>query len=60
MGLQVGRIVYDGPPEGLTPDALTQIYGEEDWTAAEKKFQETGNGDSKPNPLDQDRLTGEG
>ncbi len=60
VGLQVGRIVYDGPPEGLTPDALTQIYGEEDWTAAEKKFQETGNGDSKPNPLDQDRLTGEG
>lgn len=33
IGLQAGRIVYDGSAEGLTPDTLTQIYGEEDWTA---------------------------
>ena len=33
VGLQLGEIVYDGPPDGLTPDALTQIYGEEDWSA---------------------------
>ena len=25
VGLQLGEIVYDGPPEGLTPDVLTQI-----------------------------------
>jgi hypothetical protein len=24
--------VFDGPPEALTEDALTLIYGEEDWT----------------------------
>jgi phosphonate transport system ATP-binding protein len=33
VGLQMGEIVYDGPPDGLTPDVLTQIYGEEDWEA---------------------------
>ncbi len=33
VGLQLGEIVYDGPPGGLTSDVLTQIYGEEDWEA---------------------------
>lgn len=33
VGLQLGEIVYDGPPNGLTPDVLTDIYGEEDWEA---------------------------
>ena len=33
VGLQLGTIVYDGPPEDLTPDVLTDIYGEEDWEA---------------------------
>ncbi len=33
VGLQMGEIVFDGPPDGLTPDVLTQIYGEEDWEA---------------------------
>ena len=34
VGLRSGSIVYDGPADGLTPDVLTTIYGEEDWTAA--------------------------
>jgi phosphonate transport system ATP-binding protein len=33
IGLQSGRMVFDGPPSGLTEAVLTQIYGEEDWTA---------------------------
>lgn len=33
VGLRLGEIVYDGPPSGLTPDVLTEIYGEEDWEA---------------------------
>ncbi len=33
VGLQLGEIVYDGPPGGLTPKVLTRIYGEEDWEA---------------------------
>ncbi len=33
VGLKEGEIVYDGPPDGLKPDVLTEIYGEEDWEA---------------------------
>ena len=28
VGLELGAIVYDGPPENLTPEVLTRIYGE--------------------------------
>ncbi len=37
VGLQAGAVVYDGSPDGLVPEVLTQIYGEEDWTAVRKK-----------------------
>ena len=37
VGLKLGEIVYDGPPDGLTADVLTQIYGEEDWSATIRK-----------------------
>jgi phosphonate transport system ATP-binding protein len=33
VGLKEGKIVYDGPPDGLKPKVLTEIYGEEDWEA---------------------------
>ena len=33
VGLRLGEIVFDGPPNGLTPEKLTEIYGEEDWEA---------------------------
>ena len=33
IGLQAGRVVFDGSPAGLTEAVLTRIYGEEDWTA---------------------------
>jgi phosphonate transport system ATP-binding protein len=36
VGLKSGAVVYDGSPEGLTPDVLTQIYGEEDWNATKE------------------------
>lgn len=32
IGLQAGRIVFDGTPTELTEEMLTRIYGEEDWT----------------------------
>ncbi|GIV83103.1 MAG: phosphonates import ATP-binding protein PhnC [Candidatus Roseilinea sp.] len=35
VGLRAGEIVYDGPPEGLTPERLTDIYGAEDWGAGQ-------------------------
>ena len=31
VGMTGGRIVYDGPPDGLTDERLNQIYGGEDW-----------------------------
>ena len=34
VGLRAGEIVYDGPASGLTPEVLTRIYGEEDWSKA--------------------------
>lgn len=47
VGLQLGEIVYDGEPDGLTPDKLTLIYGEEDWEATiEKVDDDAGSDDS--------------
>ncbi len=40
VGLQLGEIVYDGPPDGLSSDVLTQIYGAEDWEATIEKVDE--------------------
>jgi len=37
VGLREGSIVYDGPPDDLKPDVLTEIYGKEDWTAVRKR-----------------------
>lgn len=33
VGLQAGEIVFDGAPDSMDSDVLTQIYGEEDWEA---------------------------
>ena len=40
VGLRFGEIVFDGPPGGLTPDKLTEIYGEEDWEATIQKVED--------------------
>jgi phosphonate transport system ATP-binding protein len=40
VGLKLGEIVYDGPPDGLTADVLTEIYGEEDWEATIRKVED--------------------
>jgi len=37
IGLREGEIVYDGDPDGLTSERLTEIYGEEDWTATARR-----------------------
>ncbi|MEH6361369.1 MAG: phosphonate ABC transporter ATP-binding protein [Amylibacter sp.] len=41
IGLKAGAIIYDGPADGLTPEVLTTIYGEEDWEATIRKEDET-------------------
>jgi len=37
VGLREGSIVYDGSPDDLKPDVLTEIYGKEDWTAVRER-----------------------
>lgn len=47
IGLKLGEMVFDGGPDDLTPDVLTQIYGEEDWEATIEKI-EDGDNDAEP------------
>jgi phosphonate transport system ATP-binding protein len=52
VGLKAGEVVYDGPPDGLKPNVLTDIYGEEDWSATIQKDEdedgEAGAADLRP------------
>jgi phosphonate transport system ATP-binding protein len=51
VGLRLGEIVYDGPPDGLTADVLTDIYGEEDWSQTiQKDDSEEPDGDAARKP----------
>jgi len=47
VGLELGSVVYDGKPEGLTPEVLTRIYGEEDWSATIKSTDEDDDDDEE-------------
>jgi phosphonate transport system ATP-binding protein len=63
VGLRLGEIVYDGPPDGLTAEVLTEIYGEEDWEATIRKADEDedAGGDAVGRHLpeiERDRLAG--
>lgn len=40
VGLNAGRVVFDGAPDALGHDALTTIYGEEDWAQMSKRAQD--------------------
>lgn len=69
VGLKLGEIVYDGPPDGLTAGVLTDIYGEEDWEATIRKVDDdddeggeapdaTGHEAHHGPRLDRDRMAG--
>jgi phosphonate transport system ATP-binding protein len=45
VGLELGAVVYDGPPDGLSPEVLTRIYGEEDWSATIKASEDEDDDD---------------
>ncbi len=48
IGLREGVLVFDGLPDELTPEVLTDIYGEEDWEATIEEVDENGeNGGEK-------------
>jgi phosphonate transport system ATP-binding protein len=46
VGLRAGEVVYDGPGNAMTPEVLTRIYGEEDWTKTSALA--TGEDDDRP------------
>jgi phosphonate transport system ATP-binding protein len=67
VGLRLGEIVFDGPPDTMTAETLTEIYGEEDWSATIRKVDEdTAEEDTTPADIsdphppvaDRDRLAG--
>lgn len=47
IGLQGGRVVFDGTPAQLTEAVLTRIYGAEDWTAMRKGAAEDAEADAE-------------
>ena len=55
IGLQAGRVVFDGPPSALTDAVLTRIYGAEDWTAMQKSAAEDAEDEAQAR-ADADRL----
>jgi phosphonate transport system ATP-binding protein len=46
IGLREGVVVFDGRPEQLSPDVLTDIYGAEDWGATIRKTDEDTDDDA--------------
>ena len=58
VGLRLGEVVYDGPPDSLTAEVLTEIYGEEDWTQTIKKGGEDGEDEDHIPLPDQERMAG--
>ncbi len=58
IGLQLGAVVYDGPPTGLTSDVLTQIYGEEDWEATIRKVDDEDDSDIPTLESEEERMAG--
>ena len=58
VGLGKGRIVFDGTPNQLTPQALTDIYGEEDWSTTIRKADEDDAAPGHDDSLDREAAAG--
>jgi len=43
VGLRAGEVVFDGPPSDLSEDALTEIYGAEDWNTMRREDDDEDN-----------------
>lgn len=48
IGLRSGEVVFDGPPEQVTAQVLTKIYGEEDWSTTIRKVEGESGKPDKP------------
>src|ERR671918_1992661 len=60
VGLRAGEVVFDGVPAALAPEILTRIYGEEDWTALQRRHDdetedESGGEDKKTADIEIER-----
>ena len=55
VGLRAGRVVFDGLPTELTPETLTAIYGEEDWSVPANE-----SGDEEADPVEVLKPIGQG
>ena len=51
VGLRAGSVVFDGPASQVDRDALTRIYGDEDWTAITQRMQAQVRTDSREHDL---------
>jgi phosphonate transport system ATP-binding protein len=52
VGLKDGRVVFDGPPASLSAEALSRIYGAEDWTRTIREAEdEEGEAETSPRPV---------
>jgi phosphonate transport system ATP-binding protein len=54
VGLSDGRVVFEDGSDRLTPAALTEIYGEEDWSTTIRKVEEDEETDSAEAAQDRD------
>ncbi|MEW6335596.1 MAG: phosphonate ABC transporter ATP-binding protein [Thermodesulfobacteriota bacterium] len=48
IGLRGGEVVFDGPPDQLSAQVLTAIYGEEDWSSTIRKIPPESGKPDKP------------
>jgi len=48
IGLRSGEVVFDGQPDQLTAQVLTEIYGEEDWSTTIRKVDDESGSPDKP------------
>jgi phosphonate transport system ATP-binding protein len=52
VGLKDGRVVFDGPPASLSAEALSRIYGAEDWTRTIREAEdEESEAEASPRPV---------
>jgi phosphonate transport system ATP-binding protein len=56
VGLHAGRIVFDGAAAELTPEVLTTIYGEEDWSATIRKVEDEDEDEDVPPSVEAARI----
>jgi phosphonate transport system ATP-binding protein len=56
IGLRSGEVVFDGTPEQLTAQVLTDIYGEEDWSTTIRKTEGENGKFDKPHSENKDSM----